>query len=114
MACVVWFRQVSSFRSNRKPNMLRLLLLRFWPVFLPILLYLVWLAYARRKAAKHSTSKPGLLDGPWHWAVGASLVIGIFCFVFLGMSHQTNDGVYVPAEMQPDGSITAPRLEQKP
>lgn len=93
--------------------MIRLLLVRFWPVFLPIVIYLVWLAYARRKAGKNNEPKPGIWDGPWQWAVIATLALALGAFLLLGLSNDANDGVYVPAQMQPDGTVTPGSLEPR-
>lgn len=84
--------------------MLKLLILRFWPVLLPVLFYLAWLAFARRKAGKSGEKKPGFFDGPWLWPVVATLLLTMGAFLWLGFSAQEVDGIYVPAQ-QVDGKI---------
>lgn len=86
--------------------MLKILVVRFWPVLLPILVYLAWLSYARRKAGHAETPKPGFFDGPWHWAVGAALLMAVGSMVLLGLAveEQTTEGRYVPARVV-DGEI---------
>lgn len=79
--------------------MLKLLLLRFWPVFIPILLYLAWLAYARRKNAAQGKKKPGFFDGPWFWAVLASAGFTIVSFLWMGFSSERME--YTPSVMPP-------------
>lgn len=84
--------------------MLKLLITRFWPVLLPLALYLAWLAYARRKAGKKGEDKPGFFEGPWLWPTMASLVLFICAFLWLGLTQEPVDGLYVPAHMQ-DGKL---------
>lgn len=83
--------------------MLRLLVTRFWPVLVPILLYVAWLWYARRKAAKAGAVSPGFFDGPWLWAVTASLLLCIGGFIMLGLTLEgQGEGKYVPAKLVGD------------
>lgn len=87
--------------------MLKLLVVRFWPVLLPILIYLLWLVLARRKAHKKGDPLPTFFDGPWIWTVVATLALAIGGFVFLGaLSTKDNstEGRYVPAKVI-DGKI---------
>lgn len=90
--------------------MLRLLLLRFWPVLIPLLLYILWLALRRRRARKNEEDIPGWLDGPWMWAVAASFILLILGFLILGIWGEGADiGQYTPARVENgriiDGSI---------
>lgn len=80
--------------------MLRLLFTRFWPVLIPIIVYLLWMAWRRRKATKAGHEIPTWLDGPWLWAVVSSALIGIGCFIILGLSQDRVDGTYIPAHME--------------
>lgn len=80
--------------------MVRLLLFRFWPVFLPLLVYWIWLRRARKLAAAKGEPLPRFSDGPWAWAVIASMGIAVVCFLVLGGSHGTEQGTYVPAHME--------------
>lgn len=93
--------------------MLRLLVTRFWPVLLPIFLYLLWLVLARRKARKNGADVPSFFDGPWLMAVVASLLILIVAFVMLGAaasSDHVTEGTYVPAKLV-DGKIIPAHIE---
>lgn len=89
---------------------MRLILLRFWPVLLPILLYLAWLAYARRKAGKENREKPGFTDGPWLWPTASTLLLLIGVFIWLGTSADPVDGTYVPAQLK-DGQLIPSRID---
>lgn len=80
--------------------MLKLLITRFWPVLVPILLYVAWLWYVRRKAAKAGETQPTFFDGPWLWAVMASLLLCIGGFIMLGLTQEgLSEGHYVPAKL---------------
>lgn len=80
--------------------MLSLLIARFWPVLVPILFYVAWLAHARRKAAKAGEAQPGFFDGPYLWAATASLLLCIGGFIVLGLTQEgLSEGQYVPAKL---------------
>lgn len=94
--------------------MLRLLIVHFWPVLLPLLLYVLWLMQARRKAAKAGEAHPAFFAGPWLWAVTASLAMAIGGFIVLGLSAKGDvEGHYVPAQMV-DGKIVPAHNEPEP
>lgn len=90
--------------------MLRLMVLRFWPALLPILIYLAWLAYARRKAGKKGEPKPGFTDGPWIWAVAMTFAIIIGSFVLMGLQGEPRSGTYIPAHIE-NGELVPARVE---
>jgi hypothetical protein len=81
-----------------------LFLLRFWPVLIPLLIYLFWLTHVGWKAKKAGNTPPHFRDGPWYWVVLASLLIGIGCLVVLGASAEGTKGPYVPPHMK-DGQL---------
>lgn len=60
------------------------LLLRFWPALLPMLVYWLWLKRIGRKATIEGKPTLQFRDGPWYWAVIASLLTAMGCFIFLG------------------------------
>ena len=81
--------------------MLSLIFLRFWPVFLPLIAYWLWLKYVGRKATINGQPVLRFRDGPWYWAVLTSLLIGLACFVFLGAeSIGGQKGVYTPPRLE--------------
>jgi hypothetical protein len=93
--------------------MLKLIVTRFWPVLLPLCIYLAWLWLARRKARKHGHGEPGFFDGPWLLAVVASLLLLILAFVMLGVSSSADavtEGRYVPARVV-NGEIVPAHIE---
>lgn len=77
-----------------------LFLLRFWPVFVPLLGYWLWLAVVRRRARKAGRPLPRFRDGPWYWAVLGGLATGVFCLLFLAAGAGGQKGEYIPAHME--------------
>ena len=86
-----------------------LFFLRFWPVLIPLVVYLVWLEHVGRKAKKAGKIPPHFCDGPWYWLVLASLVIGIGCLLVLGNSMDGNKGPYIPPHMK-DGQMVPAQM----
>ena len=81
------------------------LFIRFWPVFVPLLLYIVWMWWRIRKAKKKGEEVPRIKDGPWFWAVLSALLIAIGLFLFLGMTQQENAGASYTATKYKDGKL---------
>lgn len=77
-----------------------LFLLRLWPVLIPLFVYLVWMRRVRNKARAAGGPIPHFGQGPWFWALVASLTIGILLFLSFGLSHERNTGAYVPPHME--------------
>jgi hypothetical protein len=76
--------------------MIRLILFRFWPAFLPLVIYLLWHRNAVRLAKKEGAQIPHFREGPIYWAVLASLVIAVFCFLVMAIGLTPQKGDYVP------------------
>lgn len=83
--------------------------LRFWPILLPLVVYILWIAYCRRKARRMGHPVPAFRDGPWVWAVTASLLLAIGGFLWLGFTPDTQDGTYIPAHRE-DGRLVPARV----
>ena len=77
-----------------------LFIFRFWPVLIPLLVYLVWHLHTRNKARKAGEPEPRFRDGPWYWIVLASLGIAMLCFLALSVSMSGGKGEYTPAHME--------------
>lgn len=80
--------------------MLNLFFFRFWPVLVPLLVYWLWHRRAVRKAAATGASVPHFADGPWYWAVLASLLTGMACFILIGSDIHEDKGEYIPPHME--------------
>jgi hypothetical protein len=88
-----------------------LFLFRFWPVLVPLILYWVWQVVVRRRAVKAGKTPPRFSDGPWYWAVLASLLTALGCFLLIGATIENNKGRYVPPHME-DGKLVPGRVEK--
>jgi hypothetical protein len=81
--------------------MLRLLLFRFWPVFIPLVAYWLWWRFVGSKATIEGKPAMRFRDGPWYWAVLSSLLLAVVCFIFLGgEAVQGTTGDYIPPHME--------------
>lgn len=75
-------------------------LLEFWPVFIPLLLYVAWQTRRRRHAHRRGEDKPNWLDGPWYWAVLATLALAIVVFLWWGFGSDAAQGKYIPPHLE--------------
>jgi hypothetical protein len=87
-----------------------LFLFRFWPVLIPLLIYWIWLRVVGQRATIAGKPVVRFADGPWYWAVLASLLVGAGIFILLGASEQANRGTYVPAHME-NGTLVPPQVQ---
>jgi hypothetical protein len=83
-----------------------LFLFRFYPVLLPLLLYLLWHWAAVRRARKNGSPIPRFRDGPIFTLLMASLGMAALCFLALGFSaaENHNKGSYIPPHIE-DGKV---------
>ncbi len=80
---------------------MRFLLFSLWPAFIPILIYVAWLAHRRRKAKKAGIELESITKGTLFWTIIASILIAIGCFLYYGLSSQENAGVrYIPPHVE--------------
>lgn len=81
-----------------------LFLFRFYPVLLPLLLYLIWFYILRGRALKKGEVPPRFRDGPIFWVLMVSLSIAVLCFFLLGFSIanlESEGGHEAPAQVKP-------------
>lgn len=89
-----------------------MILLRIWPALIPLLLYLVWLYY-RKKRVGHEDEMPPveLFRGPLFWSLVASLVLLLISLLFFGVAQPTKrEGQYVPPHFE-GGKISPSRID---
>ncbi len=92
--------------------MLRLILTRFWPVLLPIVIYLLWRWWRARQARKYGADAVTWTRSHVYWIVLSSLLIGIACMLFLGLTAQHNHGAYIPT-MEENGKLVPGHWEEQ-
>lgn len=91
--------------------MLRLIFAELWPVIVPGALYLLWQLLRRRRARRLGEEPPRLLDGPWFWALAATILVAVACLLLLGLAAPRNEGThYTPKSLQ-DGVIKPGHLD---
>ncbi len=72
------------------------------PLFGPLAFYLLWTAYARRKAEQNGGHVPTIRNGPMLWSIAAGFILMLASLLFVALSTGT------PPEQ---GEYVAPRLE---
>jgi len=85
------------------------LLKELWPAILPLLLYAAWMLHKRKHAVRQGEHMPRWVEGPWFWAVMASIVVAVACLLSLGASEKSIQGAYVPPHMQ-NGQLVPGRI----
>ncbi len=87
------------------------LMWQFWPVLLPVLIYLLWMLRHRNLAAQAGEDVPDWTEGPWLWAATATVVLAMIGFLILGLSAEPNrEEIYSPAEFK-DGELVEERFD---
>lgn len=95
--------------------MIKTIIIKFWPVFIPIILYFVWFLFFRNK--KEASDKVSKLESKlWSLALITSLIIAIVTIIVLALSMESNkDSIYTPPKLD-NGKVIpgkiSPRDEQ--
>lgn len=90
--------------------MIRFIIFRLWPAFLPLIVYMIWHRLKVRQAKKAGLPPPHFRDGPIYWVVISCLGIAALIFVLLGAEMEEQKGVYVPPYLQ-DGKLVPGHIE---
>lgn len=86
------------------------IIIRFWPVFIPVLLYLVWHEVRKRKARKAGDEPAHIAEGPWVSVLLATLALAVVCVLWFGFTvEKRTDVQYQPPQMK-DGQLTHGRF----
>lgn len=84
-------------------------LLKFWPAWLPIILFVAYIYFRRRKIKEsgvtQSLKETIFADKVWFYTILVSLILSFISFIFLaGTQERDTDRKYVPARIK-DGKI---------
>ena len=92
--------------------MKRILLNYLLPIVLPLVIYGIWLALARRKARQAgATDMPDWRSAPWTWLVIAGICLVSLSLVVLALvGDEPVEGTYVPPTYI-DGEIVPGHIE---
>jgi len=90
--------------------MIRIFLHYVLPILLPTVLYLGWLAFARRRARVAGGKVPGFDEGPWFWTILLGLVLMFGGLVTWGLFGGDAPGsVYQPPRYE-NGKVSPGRF----
>ncbi len=90
--------------------MIRYILIKFWPAFIPIALYLLWYANQKRKV-RHTDIIVTITDGPWFITIIATMMLIIASFLWAGLvDSKTGPAEYYPAILH-NGEIIEGEIE---
>lgn len=90
--------------------MLRVLA-EFWPVFLPLAMYMGWMMGRQQKAKRRQETVPALHEGPWIWAVLTTVLLMIGCFLWLGLSGKADTTPLEQAHFRDGKLVPGHRIE---
>ena len=79
--------------------MFKLLITKFWPVLIPVILYLIW--YLIKKSKKENDKNLVLfVDGPVKLVFYSTTVILVFCFVYMFINLERKEETYIPSRVE--------------
>ena len=91
---------------------MKLLLTKILPLALPILIYLVWLFYAHKRARKRGTQVNQLSDAPWLLIGLSGLTVLIVGMIALGFfTGEDTGGIYIPSYLE-NGEVVKGRIDR--
>ena len=76
--------------------MFRLILIRFWWIFVPLFVYLLFTIMGRSKARKAGETIKPLISAALFWVIISTILLAMIGFIALGMSNKNGGGDYSP------------------
>ena len=73
---------------------LSLIITKFWPVLIPLVLYIIWLLYKKKKTKGAGT--PIVEDKVFNYVIVAMIIILLTGFAFIVLNIKKEDKTYVP------------------
>ena len=89
---------------------LKFIITKLWPILIPLVLYLIWLIYAR--ITHKEGKKPTIGDGHFKQVIFSMLAIAVMIFVYLFVIIEQKDESYVPSTFE-DGHLVPSRVERE-
>lgn len=91
--------------------MLRIVFTYFWPVLIPIVLYMAWFLWANQQI-EEGKDPLKWTDGPWALTIIITLVIALLCFIPIIQSNVKWEGnIYQPAKYE-NGKLIPGRIDR--
>lgn len=87
---------------------IKFIIAKFWPVLIPLLLYFIWLAYARIK--NKSGEKIKFLDGPVKTLFISMVITAFLCVIYIFVTTTSHDKKYVPIKIE-NGKLIPSHIE---
>lgn len=82
------------------------LLLKIWPAFIPVLLYLLWYFLIRPRVQDPDADPGKKRERTLRlWVAIASLAIAFLCFLLFGLMQEPVKDSFHPPRMGPDGTL---------
>lgn len=75
-------------------------LIKFWPVWIPLGIYLLWRMAVLNEAKKRGVKPPPVTRGPIFTAIFATFAMIILCFLALGFSEEASDALPVVPHLE--------------
>jgi hypothetical protein len=91
---------------------MKFILTKILPLALPIIIYLTWLFYARRRTRKLGTSLNQLSDAPWLLITLSGALMLIFGLLAIGLfTGEKIGGEYIPPRLE-NGKIVKGHIKR--
>ncbi len=88
---------------------MRFIFFRAWPALIPLIVYIGWIWYQRRRL-KEGDEPVNITRGGLFWSLVASFTLLFASFIFYALSEKPNrEGVYVPAHLE-NGKLIEGRI----
>lgn len=90
------------------------ILIRFWPVLIPLVIYIIWHDSQRRKALKAGETPKRMKEGPWQLMLLSTVVLAVGCMVWFLLTTESHTNMaYQPAQII-DGKLVHGTMTEKP
>jgi hypothetical protein len=88
--------------------LLKLIITRLWPVFVPIFIYVLWVAFQRKV---HKKKNINFFGKYFKWVIATTIAITIASFLLVVDQLVSQDESYTPSRVE-NGKITPSQTER--